>query len=772
MIGASKILTVSYGTFSCTLEGFDDPFNTMKAIAEYFRDLAADDRYFGAEPPTPDAAMLHRIAEREVQRRVEAKIQDNGVILRAGDYAAPPVAQPAPQPVHQAAPAPAPQSNILAEESVAAKLQRIRSAVARAAAAPAPVVQDAVYVEDEVAPPAAIVAPVAVAAVVTAFAPPPAPVAVPEPVVKVAAEPETGPEEDERTVDTLRDEWEAIEAADEAAEDAELAIAEDDLRAVFEEPALTEPQSEEPVEAQDEAPVFAEAQFEEAQEEAPSVEEIAADDALIAAFAEDTPVETQEEAYEPAADENGALLAALAEAESENPLADTAPAIEAEPESDPNLHNLLANLSSDEEDVAEEQTHDVAAVTPAEEDYEEDYEVAPVAEEAHADEVFPEDLDDGLPLTAGPNLPEWDDNAEEFYEEPVADVPAAAAEFHDEIEADEVFEELSIVSEPPPPPQLETIDTSPASEKLRRARARVIKVRRADAPADTGTTPETLSPEAEADLQRELADAGDESGKGEREGLSILAGSNDDEDVTRLLRQANTEMDVPENKRRISTLAHLKAAVAATVADLRAPNPSAGTGEPSRLERYRADLARVMRPKRTDDMPVTERPAPLVLVSEQRIDRPAERSVERPVDAAAGRIIPRRISTGNLALHEEDDSDEADAPADADADAENIFGTSKNFVEFAERLGASEMPDLLEAAAAYTACFEGRPSFSRPHLMRHVSTVTDDNDTVREDSMRSFGQLLRQGKIEKVKRGQFAITDSSYFLAEARRMTR
>ncbi|MCY4179204.1 MAG: hypothetical protein OXD48_02810, partial [Litoreibacter sp.] len=148
MVGENKILTVSYGTFSCTLEGFDDPFSTMKAIAEYFRDLAAEDRFFGAEPPQPDADMLHRIAENTVQSRVAAEVSDNSVVLRqdgrpTSTLAAPlaaSAAQPAPEPVAQPAPMPAAEPVVepasaapFAGDSIAAKLQRIRSVVAQEA---------------------------------------------------------------------------------------------------------------------------------------------------------------------------------------------------------------------------------------------------------------------------------------------------------------------------------------------------------------------------------------------------------------------------------------------------------------------------------------------------------------------------------------------------------------------------------------------------------------------------------------------------------------
>lgn len=691
MVGASKILTVSYGTFSCTLEGFDDPFNTMKAIAEYFRDLAADDRYFGAEPPTPDAAMLHRIAEREIQRRVEAKVDDHGVVLRASDLAQQPVPQPAAAPAPQPAPAAA-SPGLLSEESVAAKLQRIRSAVARAAAAPAPVVEDAVYAEDLIEAPKPAPASVAPAAAVE-------PEFAVEPEIELRAVPEP--------VDAIVEV--AIEPEDEPEALAELSV-EQDLPEY-------EPEAEDTAEPEiDEIAVFADPD--------PAEEE-----ALIAALSESVSAEVEDVTFE----EEPAIEAA-------------APADEQDELDQDNLtlDTLSGILSELDTDIAAAPAH-VADPMDVEAEEEAELDVAEPAEELEAESRWLTAVE----MSAEDEEASFDSKSVAEIEE-IGDTLAAGAE---EAEAEEEF--LEDLDEP-----TTAVDEIAASadqdepsieEKLRRARARVVRVRRPDAAVETEAAIAAEEPAARG------------------EGRTILeTHSKGDEDVTRLLRQTNTEIDAPENRRRMLTLSHLKAAVAATVADLRSggkgkgDKPAEAAAEKG-LDSYRADLASVVRPRRpTTDRTPTERPAPLVLVSEQRIDPP------RPVDAVGTRVLPRRVTAGNLAVNDEDEDDEEGTLPDS----ENIFAQSSSFAEFAERLGATEIPDLLEAAAAYTACFEGRPHFSRPHLLRYVSMLPEGNEINREAGLRSFGTLLRQGKIEKVKRGQFAITDNSYYLAEARRMVR
>lgn len=46
----TQVLSISYGAFSITLEGFGDPFPIMKRVTEYFREIATTDKSFGTLP--------------------------------------------------------------------------------------------------------------------------------------------------------------------------------------------------------------------------------------------------------------------------------------------------------------------------------------------------------------------------------------------------------------------------------------------------------------------------------------------------------------------------------------------------------------------------------------------------------------------------------------------------------------------------------------------------------------------------------------------------
>ena len=213
-----------------------------------------------------------------------------------------------------------------------------------------------------------------------------------------------------------------------------------------------------------------------------------------------------------------------------------------------------------------------------------------------------------------------------------------------------------------------------------------------------------------------------------------------DEDFSRLMEESEQQMEEPEAATRRDAFAHLRAAVAAKKAD------EAVVGKDEDLETdgaYRDDLTSVVRPRRPvsgersrTERPAEQRPAPLKLVAEQRIDTGEVKKVTP--------VRPRR------------------GAAVAPAAAAQAAPQSEDFADFAEQMGATKLPDLLEAAAAHLSFVEGHEQFSRPQLMSKVRLVEKENFT-REDSLRSFGKLLREGKIEKMQGGRFQASDQIGF---------
>lgn len=750
MTGASKILTVSYGTFSCTLEGFDDPFGTMKAIAVYFRDLAAEDRYFGAEPPTPDAAMLHRIAEREIQRRVEAKIQDNGVVLRAsddGDGVSAAKSKPAVAPSVLDATAPA-------AESVADRLSRLRSEVAQQSVATAPVISFALPEEDEGYDLPDVVSP-------------------PPEVAAVIAE--------DAALET------------DMADENQSAIAALDAEPSYPHPSVSElsPVGPAPV-----GPAPAEPSLSDI--DTPFPEEM--DDDAAPSLPEDialADVETVDAPLPATPADTDALLAGLmADLAAPAPTAiSTAPAAmdvslgqTATPDhartSGSDADMFAEGSDADQDDtlaavaLAQADTFDMSAFIQRDAAPQPSLRVTERAKDIAADRL--DDRSDDLDDT-------------DLSDDPTGDAQPVASLFAPVDDADdiELAQTISAATDDQPILSAETPALRPeAADRLQRARARVVRIRRVDAdPADQTPAAEAfvtappvvgdrLTDEAEADLQAELdalrMDADPAALAPQHANASpapttadtrrVFDGEGADDALTRLMAQADEHLEGPESKRRLSAIAHLKAAVAATVAERKAtgsPEPE----QPSRLARYRDDLAMVVRNKlgvTANAQPQGERPAPLVLVSEQRIDRP--RPVAVPSAPSAG-VRPRRIaSASGLALAENDLNDEDDVFDDAPA------SDSRSFAEFADRLGATTLTEQLEAAAAYLACVERREHFTRPQLMRLAQATRSEGDFAREDGLRSFGTLLRTGCLKKVRRGQFALSEASAYLTEGRRI--
>lgn len=732
MINNNKILTVSYGTFSCTLEGFDDSFGTMKAIAEYFRDLAADDRYFGAEPAQPDAQMLARIAQREISRHVDARNDDGRIVLSA------------------------------------------RSTPLDAALVATDVVEDVATAVADATTTKAVLAPQDIEASAPEEKPEQAAVqktsvAIPAPRVRITtAAPVAAHDQERDIVPSLPDaEVEAFFAerpADRTASEARTPTAAVSART---------------------------ADGVKADSIADKLKRIRA---VVSQQAEDAAAPDYSEDQHADATAGKAAAAAMAAIETSGTPDDT----DDTDDTDEIPNNVLAATLRDLEDALDADD----ALEPDDAAYDDD-------------EALDNDDDDITAIlnrleaeAAEPAVSDEDEYETETDDDTGSNILAAMDDTDALIDADDenLFdgEETSAEAAPvtvasaPTPTLAPTPVTAPATTPPPAPRTRVLKVKRAtlEAAIQSGKLEEyededeediqpealplrkaplsdrsTLSDAAEDELARELAEleadmkAADEADELEENAYTEEAYDEDEEEeaqkaetpkpgirgstdahFSRLMEETDHQMEEPESTTRRDAFAHLRAAVAAKKADEAVGGDAA---EKDTGEAYRDDLANVVRPRRPvsgertrTERPAEQRPAPLKLVAEQRIDVNAART--------AVPVRPRRVA----------------AVAAAPAPTQAPVGAA-SFADFAREMGAEKLPDLLEAAAAYLSFVEGHEQFSRPQLMGKVRQVEQENFT-REDSLRSFGKLLREGKIEKLKGGRFQASDQIGFKPDAR----
>jgi hypothetical protein len=749
MVGSSKILTVSYGTFSCTLEGFDDSFSTMKAIAEYFRDLAADDRYFGAEPATPDAEMMARIAEREIARRVEARTDAGGIVLRVGTAAEQPATPQVQSSVaasqgvsSDTAPGPdafagsyesatgddfhdlAPAATALPyaatpphPDSVAAKLQRIRAVVGRAAPP-----LDAAFLRDLHAVPEAEIA---------------------EP--ELAATPREQADEALSRVDQIADkesgEGTAAVAATVAPEiridpvlDTILLATQDDGAEVTAVAAGAEADGTADLDASAataQAPVSAPAAtmsstalgaspFDEYQMEEEDCEEETPDHGV------DHPTSDLGGAAQSGwrADGDEPLPSALSPEDDAAPIAEAAQvdrdAIPDRDEGNSGAADADDALAS-QVDGADDDARLTAAV------------LKDIAPELTAEDDETDSAANDLPENA---LPEGhkDDDAR----------TAAAADPLEMAEAEDTPGDGPLAIDPEGVPDAAGADLHDAVE----SDADLAEATDADAAAQDLAGADQIAEPVQPLVLEEAAK--EPAAAASRPGRAFLRDEPeaDEAAMSRILSETDAHLNDPDGSRRRQAIAQLKAAVAATeAARLMGEVKTAGADA---AHAFRNDLKQVVRPRRPElsvTSPETRaaRPAatPLKLVASQRVDA----TVPSIAPVRPRRILPE-------VQPEVETLDAATEP-------------KETFAAFAAQMNATELPDLLEAAAAYTSFVEGVEDFSRPQIMKKVRHMLPE-DFSREDGLRSFGTLLRQGRITRVRNGRFQVSEATRFNPQSR----
>ncbi|MEM9970288.1 MAG: hypothetical protein AAF762_04215 [Pseudomonadota bacterium] len=289
----------------------------------------------------------------------------------------------------------------------------------------------------------------------------------------------------------------------------------------------------------------------------------------------------------------------------------------------------------------------------------------------------------------------------------------------------------------------------------------------------------------------------------------------DDASVDRLLAETDHALGENEGTRRRSAIAHLKAAVAAVRADGNKDRETRDAETARTLDKFREDLAKVVQPGDaeaetasdgesdgdtevaselgdaaeaiTDDSPLEDHEevarAPEAATERdsdsQVTPAPAPTKVERPASDRPGTERPKRAMPPLMLVSEQRiDQDAQDTPAqpvqprriqasDPDEGTVTTEGSTDEFRAFAVKMKAEGLQEELEASLAYGLFVEGAEFNSRPKIMARVLRLHDDGSVSREDGLRAFGVLLREGRIQRARRGEFILPETRRFHPDA-----
>jgi hypothetical protein len=265
-----------------------------------------------------------------------------------------------------------------------------------------------------------------------------------------------------------------------------------------------------------------------------------------------------------------------------------------------------------------------------------------------------------------------------------------------------------------------------------------------------------------------------------------LPAEGDEAALERLISQADSALAGPEAQRRRATFAQLKAAVAATRAETaRPPGPSA-----AELARYRDALAQSVgsaagsspaRRERDEVRPAAPHPPeapPRPEPDGRDAPRPEPQPEPQPEPrhaapgaqpAMALRLAGRRAggTTGGAKGGSGPEPLTMAALLDEGAEASDPGAPRPGFARFLEAAAPDGALGLIDAAAAYLTHVERLEGFPRLQLMRLIAPLLPGER--REEVLRAFGLLLREGRLRRARRGQFHSGPRSAYTEAARR---